>query len=86
MRTLLYVMSKLGPALTGTITDGAQRTVQQPDLQFDRSFVGVDRPDHSRLRRLGQPAFSPRPPAATATRTPARGNSRRTAWSVIGSP
>jgi cytochrome P450 len=44
--------------------------VTQAEL-FDMSFLGLNPPDHTRLRRLAQPAFSPRAVAAYTPRVEA---------------
>jgi cytochrome P450 len=45
---------------TITPAGGAPAAVVPEEEQLDLSFLGMDPPGHSRLRRLAQPAFSPR--------------------------
>ncbi|BFU44369.1 cytochrome P450 [Krasilnikovia sp. MM14-A1004] len=52
--------------------NATELTVPVPDDEFDMSFLDRDPPDHTRLRRLAQPAFSPRHMAGYRPRVEAR--------------
>ncbi|RZU48385.1 hypothetical protein EV385_0099 [Krasilnikovia cinnamomea] len=52
--------------------NATELTVTAPGDEFDMSFLDRDPPDHTRLRRLAQPAFSPRQMAGYRPRVEAR--------------